>query len=149
MLPTYQDYLRENGLVELPKYLCPQPGCKVKGPAFTIVNIAPEGEPYNFICSICHDYAQNQIELRNRLRKEQEDELRDPWSTGHGAEIRAIRNRLLEQSNWAIQADSPLTPICRLLFIEYRKLLNSLTVDYAAPYLAVMPEAPALEFVTP
>lgn len=82
------------------------------------------------------------------MQEEHENAAQNPWDTDHGIEIRAIRNRLLETSNWAIQADSPLTPSCRLMFVEYRKLLNRVTLDYPTPYLAVMPEPPELEYVT-
>ena len=145
-LKTYEDFLKANGLEVRERYACPEPGCGKVGPAFTLVDVSEEGKPSKFICSTCHINEQDEIAYRTRMVEAHERELADPWDCEHGRQLRARRNILLEMSNWAIQPDSPLSRVCKLMFVEYRKALNRLTVDYPSPHQAVMPEAPELEY---
>ena len=57
-----------------------------------------------------------------------------------------VRDRLLNESVWAILPDSPLSDEAKQAFIDYRKELHVILKD--APEDVVWPEAPAMAFPT-
>lgn len=61
------------------------------------------------------------------------------------SEVKNIRNDLLDQSRWATDSETPLTPECRELWAAYRTALNEVTWDVEDPSQVVFPEEPAIE----
>lgn len=75
-----------------------------------------------------------------------ERSVNEGWDGPKGDAIRQERNGLLDLSLWAVMPGSPLSEQCQAEFVEYRKKLHRLTVDFPFPDAVEWPSQPTLEY---
>lgn len=82
-----------------------------------------------------------------RANKHKSDATRPKADLGRiWSEVKGQRNRLIADSAWATDPDSPLSDASRAEWAAYRAALHAVTKDIEDPRAVVFPEAPGIEF---
>lgn len=61
-------------------------------------------------------------------------------------DVKAKRNLLVSEAQWAVLPGSPLSAECQALFLEYIKSLHRVTVDFEDPNSVEWPTQPLIEY---
>lgn len=69
-----------------------------------------------------------------KAREEEESRLRYDSSEARWSRLRDARDRLVEETDYLMLADYPITDACREEFRAYRKVLRDITANPAAPW---------------
>lgn len=74
------------------------------------------------------------------------EEIIDPWATEEADAVRATRNQLLSDTDWAVLPDAPAQRDMqsRAALWSYRKQLRDITERFDAPEDVVWPEPPVI-----
>ncbi len=133
-LRTYEDYLKERGLVTTGTFQCPNPDCLTDPqPAFAIVEVAPG----DWQCSTCH--ITKQVQAQAEAYQQAQLEL-PPWETEAANNVRAQRSRLQDQWRWTVMPDSPLNAAAKDRYMTMLQALNTITIDFQSPADVVWPD---------
>jgi hypothetical protein len=98
---------------------------------------------HRFVCDTCAS-APHRLALA-----EQAAELAEqiaPWDTDLGKQVKIKRDQLINATLWTDAPGSPLTQDCQQAFTDWRKLMHRLTLDFADPGEAIIPDQPDLEY---
>jgi hypothetical protein len=140
MAHTYDDLNMADVLGEgAPERLaCPR--CNRIGPPSTMKHVAGcDHFQTTFVCGQCF--------LKRIYETGSPPAIPDDWSDTEPANnVRAERNRRLNECVWTVLPGSPLTETCQADWAAYRAALNAITVTFAGPSMVVWPTAPGLEY---
>lgn len=115
---------------------CPLTRRRTVGPASTFVRCEGRSEEEAFACVPCMEDLQRAFGTP--------DLVRDDWGKDCelANDVRAVRNRLLNDCAWTVLNDCPLTQETQAEWLEYRRKLNRITADFAKPSQVEWPRKP-------
>lgn len=125
---------------------CPNPGCiRTRCRPFEIVDVSDiSGIPSDMACTRC---LVDDERLTRHADERAQLETLPPWETPEGQELKARRNRALDEWRWTVAADSPLTIENQNAHLAYLQAWHRMTVDAETPGGFIEPERPPLVYI--